>query len=312
MSSRKLLITLTHQGPVSKHAVGKGALDGGGVRVPGKARQSGFWTDEDAQPVTEPQKPFHARTTPAPVPLCSPRPGSLLYPQPSGPHSCLQNNLFRKDSVPPGRGGRKLGPAPLGSRRGVRELRSPLSALTRSQRSHCAVSWFIRASLPESLTPGAGAGVAAAAAAAAAIPPQPQPGVGGWVTLPAGRGEGGDSGVDTGLAGSGRAALPGSRRLVLTGAPPSSRARLRAMSGSKRDRRPPSPSLLGIPKTLQQASRVRRCPSCLGCWAFESRALRRWPVAVKQKQANLREFEVNLVYTVNFRPASKTLSQNFN
>lgn len=46
------------------------------------------------------------------------------------------------------------------------------------------------------------------------------PGVGGWVTLPAGRGEGGDSGVDRGLAGSGSAALPGSQRLVLTSAPP--------------------------------------------------------------------------------------------
>lgn len=73
--------------------------------------------------------------------------------------------------------------------------------------------------MPESVTPGAGVGVAATAVAAA-IPPQPKPGVGGWVTLPAGRGEGGDSGVDRGLAGSGRAALPGSRRLVLKGAPP--------------------------------------------------------------------------------------------
>lgn len=72
--------------------------------------------------------------------------------------------------------------------------------------------------MPESLTPGARVGVATAAAAA--IPPQPQPGIGGWVTLPAGRGEGGDSGVDRGLAESGRAALPGSRRLDLTRAPP--------------------------------------------------------------------------------------------
>lgn len=85
------------------------------------------------------------------------------------------------------------------------------------------------------------------------------------------------------------------------------------MSGSKRSRSPPSPSLLGIPKTLQQASHVPRCPSCLGCRAACIRnALRPGPVTVKQKQANLREFEVNLVYTVNFRPASKTLSQNFN
>lgn len=69
--------------------------------------------------------------------------------------------------------------------------------------------------MPEPLTPGAGVGVAAAAA----IPPQPPPGEGGRVTLPAGRGEGGDSGVDGELAGRGRAAPPGSG-LVPTGAPP--------------------------------------------------------------------------------------------
>lgn len=85
-----------------------------------------------------------------------------------------------------GREGRKLGPAPCRTSHGAREPESRRSALTRSQRSHCAVSCSSRASMPKPLPSGAGDCVAVAAA----IPPQSQPGGGGRVTLLAGRGRG--------------------------------------------------------------------------------------------------------------------------
>lgn len=71
--------------------------------------------------------------------------------------------------------------------------------------------------MPKPLPSGAGVCVGVAAA----IPQQSQRGGGGRVTLQAGRGEGGDSGVVRGPEGRGRAAAPpGSRLLSLAGVPP--------------------------------------------------------------------------------------------
>lgn len=280
MSSRKLLITLAHQGPVSKHAVGKGALDGGGVRVPGKARQSGFWTDEDA---------CH-RTSETVSCLDYPGPSPAMFTPPRlAPQSCLAAK--RATQLPPkqpfpkrlgaaGQGRKEAGPgAPRVKPRrpGTQEPGSSPHPVPAQPLCGFLVHSRVLARVTDSRS-------WCRCRRCCCCRRHPAAATTGCRRL----------GHPSGRAGRGRrqrrrhracwkwtAALPGSRRLVLSGAPPSSRARLRGMSGSKCDRRPPSPSLLGIPKTLQRASRVRRCPSCLGCWAFESRALRRWPIAVK-------------------------------
>lgn len=173
--------------------------------------------DEDAQAVIELQKSFCACTTLGPGPSTftpshlAPLPG-LAAGRATQLSQCL-NSLCRSGSVWRGREGRKLGLAPYPASHSSREPKSRRSALTRSQRSHCAVSWSSRASIPKPLPSGAGVCVGVAAA----ILSQPQPSGGGPVTLPEGRREGGDRGVVSEPEGRGRAAAPPSSRLAIRG-----------------------------------------------------------------------------------------------
>lgn len=180
--------------------------------------------DEDAQPITEPQKPSRAWTTPGPRPATF-----TLHPTPRPPARSSTGSSSRAshtavsspatayaEQAPCGEAGterRKLGPAPCRTSHGAREPKSRRSALTWSQRSHCAVSWSSRASIPKPLPSGAGVSVGVAAA----IPQQSQPGGGGRVTLLEGRGEGGERGVVREPEGRGRAAAPPGSRLAISG-----------------------------------------------------------------------------------------------